>query len=151
MAQPSLTRIFLSGLFSIKGRLGRRDFWVISIALSIAAFLLGVALTSTLRFFYAGAPIWVFPLLLQLLIAWPAFAVSVKRGHDRDRSGWWTLWVNVAFHAIPFILLQIGQYQGAFWVYALMAVYVLVDYGVLPGTPGPNRYGPSPADQAIQA
>jgi uncharacterized membrane protein YhaH (DUF805 family) len=57
------------------------------------------------------------------VLIWPALALQVKRWHDRDKSGWWVL---IAF--IPII--------GAFWV--------LIECGFLDGTPGPNRFGPSP-------
>jgi uncharacterized membrane protein YhaH (DUF805 family) len=144
MAQPSLARVFVDGLFGLEGRMPRSDFWVATIALSMAAALLGVGLTSGLRLFFPDMPIWVIPLALQLFIVWPLFAISVKRGHDRERSAVWTLWVNVAFHVVPFVLVAIGQYQGAFWVYGVIGVYILVDYGVLDGTEGPNKYGPSP-------
>jgi len=47
----------------------------------------------------------------------------VKRYHDRDKSGWWIL--------ILFIPLV-----GFIWF--------LIELGCLPGTPGPNRFGPDP-------
>jgi uncharacterized membrane protein YhaH (DUF805 family) len=59
-------------------------------------------------------------MLVQLLVVWPAVAVSVKRWHDRNKSGWWVL-INL----IPIV--------GALWT--------LVENGFLRGTPGPNRFG----------
>ncbi|MDH5331954.1 MAG: DUF805 domain-containing protein, partial [Aquincola sp.] len=56
----------------------------------------------------------------NVLLLWPALALSVKRWHDRDKSGWWVL---VAL--IPFI--------GWLWM--------LIENGVRRGTVGPNRYG----------
>ena len=55
----------------------------------------------------------------------PAILVYIKRFHDRDKSGWWMLIV-----LIPIV--------GAIWL--------LVELGFLPGTPGPNRFGPPPSD-----
>jgi uncharacterized membrane protein YhaH (DUF805 family) len=51
----------------------------------------------------------------------PSLAVSVRRLHDSDKSGWWLL---LSF--IPF---------GGFVVF----IFTLLD-----GTPGPNRYGADP-------
>jgi uncharacterized membrane protein YhaH (DUF805 family) len=62
--------------------------------------------------------------LVNLVFLWPLIAVSVKRQHDFDFSGWWAL-----IHFIP----AIGS-----------LVLLLVD-GAVPGTPGPNRFGPSSA------
>ncbi len=57
------------------------------------------------------------------LVFWCAFAVTIKRWHDLDRSGWWAL---LGF--IPLLGL-IGQ---------------TVMFSVSKGTRGPNRYGPAP-------
>ena len=39
---------------------------------------------------------------------------------------------------------QRPQWQGAFWVFAVLSVYMIFDYGVLDGQQGENKYGPSP-------
>ena len=90
-------------------------------------------------------------LLVQLLVAWPSFAITVKRGHDRGFSAWRTFWVNVVAHVVPIGLIvvpllmdQRPQWQGAFWVFAVLSVYMIFDYGVLDGQQGENKYGPSP-------
>jgi uncharacterized membrane protein YhaH (DUF805 family) len=61
----------------------------------------------------------------------PSIAVVVRRLHDRDMSGWWYL---------GFIVLQIIPLIG--WI-ASIAFFVIT---VLPGTDGPNRFGPDPID-----
>ena len=63
--------------------------------------------------------------IFVLLALVPAIMVYIKRFHDRDKSGWWVL-----IALIPLI--------GAIWI--------LVELGFLAGTPGPNRFGPPPAD-----
>ena len=60
--------------------------------------------------------------LLVVLI--PHIAVTVRRLHDIDRSGWWVL-----LNLIPFL--------GAIWLLVLMA---------LNSTPGENKYGPNPKE-----
>ncbi|MEL7189336.1 MAG: DUF805 domain-containing protein [Pseudomonadota bacterium] len=59
----------------------------------------------------------------------PGLAVAVRRLHDRDMSGWWILGV-VVVSFIPLIGL-LGS----------IAFIVLM---FLPGTDGPNRFGPDP-------
>ena len=61
----------------------------------------------------------VFLLALGLFLV--QLALTVRRLHDTDREGWWYL---ISF--VPF---------GGF---------VLLYFLILPGTPGPNRYGPVP-------
>ncbi len=61
----------------------------------------------------------------------PSIAVTVRRLHDRDMSGWWYLGLSLA-GLIPFI-----GFLGSIALFVLM---------VLPGTPGSNRFGPDPKD-----
>ena len=49
--------------------------------------------------------------------------LGIKRFHDRDKSGWWVL-----IALIPII--------GPIWYF--------IEVGCLPGTAGPNSYGPDP-------
>ncbi len=69
-------------LFSFKGRIGRRDFWI-WIATWVVAMLL---------LFFVAYNAWLstqtaaFALVCLL---WPTAAVVVKRLHDRGRSGAW--------------------------------------------------------------
>ncbi len=62
-------------------------------------------------------------MIVNLLLVWPALAVSVKRWHDRDKSGVW-------------VLLNLVPVIG--WIWAL------IDNGFLRGTKGPNRFGDDP-------
>jgi uncharacterized membrane protein YhaH (DUF805 family) len=62
-------------------------------------------------------------LILGILAAIiPLLAVEVRRLHDQDRSGW-------------LVLLNLIPYVG------FVAVFVMM---LLPGTPGPNRFGAEP-------
>ena len=68
-------------------------------------------------------PIYTIYLLAVLL---PSLALSVRRLHDRDKSGWWFL---LAF--IP-----------------LIGAIILIVWFALPGTAGDNRFGPDPLAKA---
>jgi uncharacterized membrane protein YhaH (DUF805 family) len=104
--------------FSLKGRVSRREFWLYGVLA-----LLGVALLAHALLGIAGMRAHRADLLVNGLLVWPALAVSVKRWHDRDRSGWWVL-INL----VPVI--------GWLWA--------LIDNGFVRGTPGPNRFGADP-------
>lgn len=107
-------RMFLS----LQGRVSRREFWLWGVLA-----LLGMALLLQALLAIAGVGPAAAERLVNLVLVWPAVAVSVKRWHDRDRSGWWVL-VNL----VPVI--------GWLWA--------LVECGFLRGTPGPNRFGADP-------
>jgi uncharacterized membrane protein YhaH (DUF805 family) len=78
--------------------------------------------------FYIGAGLLVLFLLASFI---PMIAVVIRRLHDRNMSGWWYLGVIVA-SMIPLV-----------GILASLAFMVLM---FLPGTPGPNKYGPDPKD-----
>jgi uncharacterized membrane protein YhaH (DUF805 family) len=105
-------------LFSLQGRLSRRQFWLWGVLALLGLAVLGHALLGI-----AGVDADRADLLVNLLLVWPALAVSVKRWHDRDKSGWW-------------VLLNLLPVIGWLWA--------LVDNGFLRGTDGPNRYGDDP-------
>jgi uncharacterized membrane protein YhaH (DUF805 family) len=107
-------RIFLDP----RGRIPRRTFWLYGVLALLGLAALGQALLGIARVPRAEADH-----LVNVLLLWPAMAVSAKRWHDRDKSGWWVLLVLVPV---------IG------WIWAL------IDNGFLRGTPGPNRHGPDP-------
>lgn len=69
---------------------------------------------------------------LYALVAFlPSIAVTVRRFHDRDMSGWWYLGLTVA-GIIPLV--------------GFLASIALLVFMVLPGTPGSNRFGADPKD-----
>ncbi|MEM1050609.1 MAG: DUF805 domain-containing protein [Pseudomonadota bacterium] len=69
--------------------------------------------------------------LFVLAVFIPSLAVTVRRLHDRDLSGWWYLGLIVA-SLIPLV-----------GIIASIAFIVLM---FLPGTEGANRFGPDPKD-----
>lgn len=154
MSQPSLAKTFMRGLFSLEGRMTRSDFWVTSIALFMTATLFTVSVNSIIRFYQHDISArWLLLVILaiQLVVAWPSFAITVKRGHDRGFSAMRTFWVNVGAHVVPIALIvvplllnQRPRWEAAFWVFAVLTIYMIFDYGVLDGDAGENKYGPSP-------
>lgn len=104
---------------SFSGRASRAEFWQFVAVLVGLLFVLGLLLLPP-----EDRSIWpMMPFVLVVLVhVLPGLAVSVRRLHDADYSGWWA-----ALNLIPFI--------G--WV-------MLLGFGLLPSTPGPNRYGPDP-------
>lgn len=104
--------------FSFRGRIGRSTWWLYGMAAMLG---LGLLITALLRI--AGVDPDTSAGAASLLLLWPSLAISVKRWHDRDKSAWWVL-----VGLIPVI--------GGLWL--------LIENGLLRGTPGPNRYGPDP-------
>jgi uncharacterized membrane protein YhaH (DUF805 family) len=110
--------------FGFRGRLSRRQFWLYGVLALLGLAVLGQGLLGIARVRAHTAD-----LIVNLLLVWPALAVSVKRWHDRDKSGWWVL-VNL----VPVI--------G--WIWAL------IDNGFRRGSAGPNRFGEDPLSAATR-
>jgi uncharacterized membrane protein YhaH (DUF805 family) len=85
---------------------------------------------------------------LAIFSLWFLAATTIKRLHDRDKSGWWI----VAFLIAPPLLRGIADRFDEWSVVAVvfsLAAMVLTVWGFvellfLRGTSGPNRFGPDP-------
>jgi uncharacterized membrane protein YhaH (DUF805 family) len=85
--------------------------------------------------------------LMALVFAWFYAAASIRRLHDRNKSGWWV---------VPFLVAtglhdQFAARFGGSWPAVLfgMALYVVFIWGIvemyfLRGTRGSNRFGADP-------
>lgn len=161
-------------MFSFEGRLRRADYWLISICLGVAVFLLtelmmwavfGPAYSLfTGGFLAAGerraAETWPYlvQMLVSLLAAWPGFAMSAKRAHDRNKSARLVVTLTAVMWVANFVQLPILNLLGAwvaspagvfgYFAFSLIilaiCIYLFIVVGCLDGTQGPNRYGPSP-------
>ncbi len=110
-------------LLGLDGRIARRAWWLGGGLMPLG---LGLYFTGVLR--VAGLPARGTEIAVNLLLLWPTLALSVKRWHDRDKSGWWVLVVLVPV---------IG------WLWAL------VENGLLRGSAGANRFGKPPEPVVI--
>ena len=106
---------------SFQGRLNRQPFWIATLVLWLVS--MGVTFVTSILFGSQSAVTTFVQAVVALVLLIPSLAVAVKRYHDRNKPGWWIL---IVF--IPIIGL----------------VWYIVELGFLPGTPGPNRYGPDP-------
>ncbi len=119
-------------LLSFDGRVSRSTYWLASLG-SVAAYLMVLLVTILIIHLVTNAradketPNLVATLILLLPLLWAGLAISTKRWHDRNKSGWWNL---IAF--VPVV--------GALWA--------LIECGFLRGTPGANKYGADPLIKA---
>ncbi len=173
------------GLFtSLEGRIGRGRWWlgvvilivagiIVSIILSMLGFgmsfgaMMGGTPESIAAAASAGASRAAWGSVISFIIfAYPSYALSIKRRHDRDSNG---LDLQI-YYALSFILLLL-QALGVGMstmdvgngvvvptpsmpmailsiIMLIYGIYMLVVLGFLRGTAGPNRYGPDPLGAA---
>ncbi|MEL7691615.1 DUF805 domain-containing protein [Citromicrobium bathyomarinum] len=111
------------------GRSRRMEHWMFQLGQWILFFLLALPLVAVGAATDPGEQTALLDILtIPFAILWlrlviPNLAVTIRRLHDQDKSGWWLL-----INFIPF---------GGF---------VLLIFMFLDGSPGENEYGPSPKD-----
>lgn len=133
------------------GRAPRAEYWWFWLAYVLASILIQILARVWFAFALLG--------LLYLGLIIPMIAVGVRRLHDTNRSGWWLLAPLVPYvvglamivpamrssTALP-TLAAFGPALALVGIGAVLAIVIFV-FTVLPGTKGPNRFGPDPYDE----
>lgn len=104
-----------------KGRARRTEFWMFALFNFIFT-VIAIIIDIQMGTFSEVVSLGVLSGLYSLFVLIPSIAVSVRRLHDTNRSGWWFLLIF-----IPFI--------GPLW---LLVLYIIE------GTHGDNKYGHDP-------
>jgi uncharacterized membrane protein YhaH (DUF805 family) len=102
------------------GRSNRKEYWTFLIVNIIVAFLIGLILGFIDSMINTNIS-WLAQ-IYSLAVLLPSIGVTIRRMHDTDHSGWWSI--------VPLVNI----------IFALTA-----------GTPGENKYGPVPGDMAASA
>ena len=129
-------------LFSFKGRIGRRDFWVWIGLWLVAMALLFILVANGILDAQTAA-------FMLVCLLWPTSAVIVKRLHDRGKSGLWALFMIQAWMLLAgnwAVLGGIWQWVVGRFVPTVIMVMLLLDLGAFIGTPGENKYGKDTLD-----
>ncbi len=95
---------------------------------------------------------WIMAAVVAVLVSYVlSLAVSSRRLHDRGKSAWWL----VVFYLFPLAAVQVasqvfrGDPPNPAYGYSMLPVLAVViwgfvEFGVLAGNPGPNRFGADP-------
>jgi uncharacterized membrane protein YhaH (DUF805 family) len=159
-------------LFSAEGRIRRRDYWLWSILVNLAAmaaqyYIFGqwgsqTSFFDALFFDDPWQPDHV--LLLYFLVfgltLWPIICLNAKRWHDRGKSGWLaglTVGLGLGCYALRWVRpgydIDYDVYRDLVFMlpimYGLMLLWTFVECGILDGQPDANRYGPPPKAYAM--
>ena len=152
-----------NAFFGFKGRVNRGKYWL----LSLLSFGVTVVLQLLVIYFFPipeevialfhsqmlqEAVVDIVLLAPSVTFVFISTAISVKRLHDRDKSGWWGL----LYLGLPALLVAAmaaatdDNHQLTGWPAALMIPYFIllivtfVELACLKGTNGLNRFGPDP-------
>jgi len=95
---PELNWIW--ALFSFKGRMNRQRFWLYNLLVALLSFASIMILAFTMN--DSVTSLWL------IFACWTYFAISIKRWHDVDKSGWFSI-----FGLFPFVSLVLGFIEGS--------------------------------------
>jgi uncharacterized membrane protein YhaH (DUF805 family) len=102
------------------GRAPRSEYWywtLFELLVSIPGWVIDATL-------FPAAELLSVSTVIGVALFLPSVAVSIRRLHDIDRSGWWVL---LAF--------------------TIVGIIPLIYWACLRGSPGPNRFGPDPLER----
>ena len=131
------------------GRARRREFWFFNLVSFVVIIVLTV-LDNALGTFDQETDLGLFESLYYLAVLIPSLAVTARRLHDTDRSGWWMLLM------LPFMVATVmgAMAEGempenmgmiiTISTIGLIALIALLVFTVLDSHPGDNRFGPNP-------
>jgi len=115
----SVKSVLMNNFANFEGRASRSEFWWFALFIFIAGIPLGM-IDGMLFGWEIGDPMWISN-IFTLTAFLPNLALSVRRTHDHNHSGWWLL--------VPFAILYFALAEGE-------AV--------------PNAYGPVPTNVLAQ-
>jgi len=139
---------FVNIFITFTGRINRAKYWIaILIYLAICVIMVAIGFIYMDSRIVEGTS-----LIVWILMFISSIGVTIKRLHDRNKSGWYVLLFLIA----PIILMGAGVVIGtmsagagivatALWLIAnVIYLWSFVELGCLRGTIGQNQYGPDP-------
>jgi len=143
----SIKTVVFKKYATFKGRASRSEYWWYSLFASLIA-LLGAVIANTLY----GDPseLTLFD-IVSLLLLLPGLAVSIRRLHDVNKSGWWLLYPWLGLILVPIASLfddtslMDSMVVISFSLMTLGYLYVLY-LAIKKSDSGENQYGKNPVE-----
>jgi uncharacterized membrane protein YhaH (DUF805 family) len=158
-------------LMGFAGRINRAKWWLWSIILAVAGFILymilaavfgvSAALMDPAQMASAMRTMAIIQIILIVILAYPTTALMIKRLNDRDRPSYFAyiFWAPTVLMllggltGLTMTTVDVGgtavpTQSGLGWVLTIaslaIGIWALIELGILKGTDGPNQHGPDP-------
>ena len=139
-------------LTSTTGRIPRSQWWAGVLVLVVINIVINLLLTYVFGIMFTTVG-RIIALLVSLILAYPFYAVCAKRFQDRDKPGILgailvglsilsSLLALVGLMGNPFAPTIIDTIMGL--ILLVVAIWYIIELGILRGTAGANTYGPDP-------
>jgi uncharacterized membrane protein YhaH (DUF805 family) len=139
-------------LFSLEGRIPRAQLWLRWLLPIIAihvVLLIMIALAAAADSSAATGTFLVIWIIFCLVTLWPSIAITVKRIHDRNKTGWLVLacWIPAGLQVVLFFADASDNAAGTILdlITGAVSIWFVIEFGCMRGTVGTNQYGPDPA------
>ncbi|WP_300907541.1 DUF805 domain-containing protein [uncultured Desulfovibrio sp.] len=123
-----------------RGRAARSEFWWFSLCIGLINLAAALLLSPLPR--ETAMPL---KFLISLALLLPNLGVTVRRLHDRNLRGWWLLIPIISL--LLWLLERAAPGGGTSAASSLLSLSMCICYLAIlsmPGTAGPNRFGPDP-------
>lgn len=127
-------------LFSFAGRARRAEFWGVQVAVAVCSAIASRAVGT-------GPTAEAVLLAMAVLGTWATVAVTVRRLHDLNRSGWWIVayYLAIGLTGTFFILTEVVDELAGLFMFLSMwslatSIGLFVWIGFVKGTAGPNQF-----------
>jgi len=135
---------------TFQGRASRSEFWFFMLFEALFAEAMNMLYASELldvlvtMLPFISSEIFAITTLLSYALTIPSLAVTARRLHDTNRSGWCQLWFIIPPYFFLWIRDSDPEALGLFAFIALIPVITLLVFVIKKGTEGENRFGPPP-------
>jgi len=146
---------------AFSGRASRKAYWMFFLISSLISFALR-SIDVMFRLYDKGSGVGLLSGVYSLVVVLPFIALTVRRLHDVNRSGWWLLapiaCYTVAMAAVLNMTLVLveqvtammsGMIAAAFAVGFMITGIVVLVFLCLAGSPGMNRFGLNPNESPM--
>ena len=134
-----------------EGRIGRQTFWIGIVGLIVASIVINIIVGAL--FGWISFPTRLIQFIVQLAFAYPAYALMARRFQDRAKPATYAavlIGINILYSLLALLGLigapgvpnMFGMLAGV--VMLVVAIWIIVELGILRGTVGDNAYGPDP-------
>ena len=137
--------VCLSKYATFSGRASRSEYWWFALFTG----LVGVGTGAADAVFFRNVPFEPLNSLAALALVLPGVAVTIRRLHDIDRSGWWVgaplilaaIALAILFASGPYISQSTFVVIRALFICVAISWFLIFLFSLIPGKPRRNRFG----------